>query len=392
MYRKRFHFPLGKIGIIGGGQLGKMMAQQAKRMGFHIAVLDPTPNCPAAQTADEHILGDFFDENKLTELVEKSDVTTYDIEHVNTAVLQKLADAGHDIHPSPHLLEILQDKLRQKEVLREHHVPVAAFQQADPPDFPANLQFPLVQKVRHGGYDGRGVMVLRDRRALANAIPAPSMIETFVDFKKELAVMVARSADGEIKCHPVVEMVFNDEANICDMVIAPARIPQHCAERARNVARHSIEAIDGVGIFGVEMFLTQDDDVLVNEIAARPHNSGHYTIEACSTCQFEQHIRAVAGLPLGATNLLSPAVMVNLLGCCNSEGPPVIEGLHEALSLPGLSFHFYGKKVSLPFRKMGHVTIVDTAVEDAIAKAAKAKKLVTVTGADRSLKKSRVQM
>ncbi len=375
-----FHEPLMKLGIIGGGQLGKMMTLKAKKMGFYVEVLDPTPNSPAAQVADRQIVGGFYDENKLKEIVERNDVTTYDLEHINTEVLKELFDKGHKIYPSPYLLEIIQDKLRQKGVLSKAGVPVPKFEKLEKVD-PLHFErfgFPLVQKARKGGYDGRGVVVLKNRSDLGKAIRAESLLEEFVDFEKELAVMVARNAEGEIRCYPVVEMLFREEANICDMVIAPARVGKEVQEQAKEIAIRSIEALDGVGIFGVEMFLTREGKVLVNEIAPRPHNSGHYTIEACLTCQFEQHIRAICGLPLGSTKLLSPAVMVNLLGEEGCEGSPIIEGLERALSIPGLSFHLYGKRIVRPFRKMGHVTILDENLERAIEKAKKVKDFLKV--------------
>lgn len=377
MNRDHFDYLLMKIGIIGGGQLGKMMAQKAKKMGFYVTVLDPTPDCPAAQVADKQVVGDFYDENKLRELVEESDVTTYDIEHIDVEVLKELFDKGHKIYPSPYLLDVIQDKLKQKDVLCKGGIPVPKYQKVESSICLEKFGFPIVQKARKGGYDGRGVVVLKDKGDLGKAIKVESLVEEFIDFEKELAVMVARNAEGEVRCYPVVEMVFDERANICDMVIAPARIEKEIEEQAKKIAIKSIEALDGVGIFGVEMLLAKNK-VLVNEIAPRPHNSGHYTIEACLTCQFEQHVRAITGLPLGSTKLLSPAVMVNLLGEERCEGHSTIEGLNKALSISGLSFHFYGKKVTRPFRKMGHVTILDENLERAIEKAKKVKDFLKV--------------
>lgn len=374
----RFHYPLAKIGIIGGGQLGKMMTQKAKKMGFYVTILDPTPHCPAAKVADKQIVGGFHDENKLRELVERSDVTTYDIEHVNVRFLKEMVDEGNKIYPSPYLLEVIQDKLKQKDVLHKSGVPLPMYQEIDPHTLPGKFGFPVVQKARKGGYDGRGVIVLKSKSDLDKALKVESFVEKFINFEKELAVMVARSVKGEVKCHPVVEMIFDERANICDMVIAPAKIGKETEEEAKEIAIKSVETLDGVGIFGVEMFLTKDKRVLVNEIAPRPHNSGHYTIEACVTCQFEQHIRAITGLPLGSTKLLSPAVMVNLLGEEGYEGDPFVEGLPQALSVEGLSFHFYGKAITRPFRKMGHVTILDKDLEKAIEKAKGVKEFLKV--------------
>jgi 5-(carboxyamino)imidazole ribonucleotide synthase len=380
MNRDSFHYPL-IIGIIGGGQLGRMMAQKAMKMGFDVLVLDPTPNCPAAQVTNKQIVGDFYDEDKLRELVEKSDVITYDIEHINTKVLQELFDKGYKIYPQPYLLDVIQDKLKQRDVLAKAGIPVPKYEEVEELSHACfeKFSFPVVQKARRGGYDGRGVVVLKDKGDLEKTIKkVDSFIEEFIDFEKELAVMVARNAEGEVKCYPVVEMVFDERANICDMIIVPARIEKEIEEEAKKIAIESIEVLDGVGIFGVEMFLTKEGNVLVNEIAPRPHNSGHYTIEACVTCQFEQHIRAISGLPLGSTELLSPAVMVNILGEEGCEGYPIIEGLHKALSIQGLSFHLYGKKVTRPFRKMGHVTILDENLERAIEKAKKVKEFLKI--------------
>lgn len=373
----QYKYPLMKIGIIGGGQLGKMMSQKAKKMGFHISVLDPSPKCPAASLADEVIVGGFYDKQKITELVTQSDVTTFDIEHIDTETLKKLSDAGHKIFPSPFLLEIIQDKLLQKEVLSENGIPVPKFQKVESSETLLQMKFPIVQKARKGGYDGRGVVVLKSKSDLQNAIQTESMVEELINFDKELAIMVARSTSGEIKTYPVVEMIFDNRANICDLIFAPARIEKHLAEKATQIAVKSVEALDGVGIFGIEMFLACEN-IYVNEIAPRPHNSGHYTIEACATCQFEQHIRAITGLPLGSTNLLSPVVMLNLLGEEGHKGNPIIEGLNEALSIPGLSFHFYGKETTSPFRKMGHVTILNNNLEVAIQQAEKIKSILKI--------------
>lgn len=369
-----------KIGIIGGGQLGKMMAQEAKKMGFTVVILDPTPGCPAASVSDAQIVADFYDEKKLEELVEKSDVATYDIEHIATEPLKRLQDKGYSILPSPYLLEVIQDKLAQKEILKKAGIPVARFtkiEQVNIDEF-KKFGFPLVQKTRKGGYDGRGVAVIRSEEDMAKALYNDSYVEELVDIEKELAVMVARSTKGEIISYPVVEMTFDERANICDMVIAPARIEKDLEEKAMEIAKEVVKALDGVGVFGVEMFLDKKGKILVNEIAPRPHNSGHYTIEACATSQFEQHIRAICGLPLGSTKLLSPAVMVNLLGEEGYDGIPLVEGFEEALSIEGLYFHFYGKKITRPYRKMGHVTVIDDDVEKAIEKAKKAKNILKV--------------
>ncbi len=363
-------YPLLKIGIIGGGQLGKMTAQVAKQMGFYVTVLDPTPNCPAAQIADHHIVGSLYDADKLAYLVYASDVTTYEVEHIDATTLALLANAEHAIHPAPQLLAVIQDKLLQKQRLLEHGIPTPKFEAIEEltPKTLHQLDLPIVQKARKGGYDGRGVAVLKAIEDVDKILSVPSMLEELVDFEKEIAVIVARNIHGEIQCYPVVDMFFDDRTNICDIVAAPADLPTDIAEKAQRIAIQTVEVLEGVGVFGIEMFLTKDKQILVNEIAPRPHNSGHYTIEACVTSQFEQHIRAICGLPLGSPQLLTPSVMMNLLGEPDYEGSPVVEGLADILAIPGLSFHLYGKEETKPFRKMGHVTIVAEIVADAMKK------------------------
>jgi len=374
--------PIIKIGIIGGGQLGKMMVQEAKKMGFYVQVLDPTPDCPAAQVADRQIVGDFYNEERIKEIVFASDVVTYDIENINTSVLKALIAQGHVIYPSPSLLEIIQDKSKQKEVLKKAGIPIPKFKKVENPEtLDSSLKefsLPIVQKTCKGGYDGRGVFMIQDIHDIEKAIKTDSILEEFIDFEKELAVVVVRSVSGEIKCYPVVEMTFDKKANICDRIIAPARISKTAQEQARKIGIQCVEVLEGVGIFGIEMFLTKDGQVLVNEIAPRPHNSGHYTIEACVTSQFEQHIRAITNLPLGSTELLTPAVMMNILGEEGYEGPATLKGIKEALLIPGVSLHIYGKKVTKPFRKMGHITVVDKDIEKAIERAEKAKSFLKV--------------
>ncbi len=244
----------------------------------------------------------------------------------------------------------------------------------------AAFGFPVIQKAKMGGYDGKGVQMLRSEADLDKHLQTASFIEELVDIDKELAVIVARNMEGQTKCYPVVEMLFDDRTNICDSVMAPARISKEVEAKSIEVSVKSIEALEGVGIFAVELFLTQDGRVLVNEIAPRPHNSGHYTVEACATSQFEQIIRAVTNLPLGSTKLISPAVMINLLGEEGYEGEPFIDGIHDALEIPELSFHFYGKSFTKPFRKMGHITVLDDDIDKALEKAMKAKDILKIKG------------
>lgn len=376
-----WRFPLCRLGIIGGGQLAKMMTQEAKRMGFFVTVLDPTPSSPASQVADEEIVAGFYDEEGLAKLCTRSDVVTYDIEHVNTQFLKSLP-GKEKIHPSPELLETIQDKFRQRTVLREAGLPVPSFTllEEDTPSAFRTFGFPLVQKARFGGYDGKGVAILKGEEDFPKRLQGPSFLERYVPIARELSVLVARSTTGEIRVYPVVEMLFEPKAHICDLVLAPARIPENIAERAKELGVRCVEILNGVGIFAIEMFLTESGELLINEIAPRPHNSGHFTIEACVTSQFEEHLRAILGLPLGSTKLLTPAVMVNLLGEEGTSGPPVIEGLEEALAIEGVSIHIYGKWESRPFRKMGHVTVVDETLEGALEKAYKIKTILKIRG------------
>ncbi|RXK12824.1 5-(carboxyamino)imidazole ribonucleotide synthase [Halarcobacter mediterraneus] len=378
---KNFNYSSLKLGIIGGGQLGKIMSQKAKKMGFHVTILDPTFNCPAAQVSDNHIMGGFHDKKKLEQLVKETDVTTFELEHVDTSILKELFDQGYNIHPSPYVMELIQNKYEQKKLLDERGIPVPAYKDVKTKEDLAAFGFPVIQKAKLGGYDGKGVQMLKTQEeANTIALETESFIEELVDIDKELAIIVARNIEGEIKCYPVVEMLFDERVNICDSVMAPARISKEIEEKAIKISTESIKALDGVGIFGVELFLNKKGEVLVNEIAPRPHNSGHYTVEACATSQFEQIIRAVTNLPLGSTKLISPAVMVNLLGEEGYEGEPFIEGIHEALEIPELSFHFYGKSITKPFRKMGHITVLDDNIDIALEKANKAKNILKIKG------------
>ena len=380
---KNFNYSNLKLGIIGGGQLGKIMSQKAKKMGFHVTILDPTFNCPAAQVSDKHIMGGFHDKDKLEQLVQETDVTTFETEHVDTTILKKLYDSGHNIHPSPYVMELIQNKYEQKKLLDERGIPVPKYKNVETPEDLASFGFPIIQKAKKEGYDGKGVLMLKTPQSAQNCLKTESFIEELVDIDKELAVIVARNIEGEIKCYPVVEMLFDDRVNICDIVMAPAKISKEIEEKVLDISIKSIKVLDGVGIFGVELFLTKNGDVLVNEIAPRPHNSGHYTVEACATSQFEQIIRAVTNLPLGSTKLLSPSVMVNLLGEEGYEGEPIIEGIHEALEIPELSFHFYGKSFTKPFRKMGHITVLDDDIDKALEKAIRAKSVLKIKGSKR---------
>ncbi len=376
----QYPYPVARIGIIGGGQLGRMLVKAAKQLGCTCVVLDPTPGSPAGQVSGQQIVADSHDPHALQQLADQVDVITFDIEDIDVGILAAISERGHRIWPAAALLGEIQDKLRQKQLLSQLGIATADFVAVEQPDAEvfARFGYPLVQKARRGGYDGRGVVVMHSAAAFAEAMPVPSLIERFVPAEKELAVIVVRGQDGEVRSYDPVEMCFRPGENILDMLLAPARIAPETAAAARHLAVETVQALAGVGIFGIELFLTAEGEVLVNEVAPRTHNSGHYTIEACITDQFEQHLRAITGLPLGATDQLMPAAMINLLGAAGESGPPVIRGLRAALAIPGVSVHFYGKASTRPFRKMGHVTVLDADIESARRKAEQVRALVEI--------------
>ncbi len=378
-----YSFPVKRIGIVGGGQLGRMMVAAAERLGCTCVVLDPTPNSPAGQIAGKQIIGNLHDAEKLREIAEDCDVLTYEIEDIDTTTLLALQNEGHEIHPSPQVLALIQDKLIQKRAYAEHGITTSEFVEVTEHSEQAFADFgyPLVQKARRGGYDGRGVSIMKSANDFSKQLPIPSLLERFVPAKKEIAVMVARGKDGSTSTYPPVEMCFSNE-NILDLLLAPADIPKKIANKAEALAIQVVEALNGVGIFGVEMFWTEDDELLVNEVAPRTHNSGHQTIEANITDQFEQHLRAVIGLPLGSSKQVSAAAMINLLGEPGSKGKQIITGLDESLALPSVCVHLYGKAVTSPYRKMGHVTVLDDNIEKAREKAMKVRALLKISGED----------
>ena len=367
------------IGVLGGGQLGRMLASAAHDLGMRIAVLDPDRAAPAGQVADRHVTGDFRDPERIHELAVGCDILTVEIEHVNADTLDALAQQGVPVHPAPGALRLIQDKLLQKRYLAEHGIPVAPF--ADAPDEAAisaaatRFGFPLLLKSRLLAYDGRGNALALSQDALPGAIVALGglarglYVEQVVPFERELAVMVARSLDGALAVYPVVETLHCD--NILRQVIAPAPIPEAIQQAARDIARRAVAAFEGAGIFGVELFLLPDGSVLVNEIAPRPHNSGHYTIEACATSQFEQHLRAILGLPLGDTALkVGAAAMINVLGTGDGLLEETLRPIERALSVPGAAIHWYGKSTVRAQRKMGHITLTAATTAELTARLA----------------------
>ena len=372
-----------KIGIVGGGQLGKMLAIAAKKMGFFVIVTDPTPNSPAGQVSDSQIVGDYKDQKATYKLAKKSDIITVEAEFVNTQVLQKIKNSGKMVHPSPKIISVIKDKLKQKEFLKKNKIPTAEFVRIDKKeDIEKAISvfgFPIMLKAREDAYDGKGNFVISKnpdiKLGLEKLENRKLYVEKYIKFEKELAVMIARNLNGEFAIYPVVETIHKD--NICDTVIVPASVSKKAAENAVQLAKKTIKKLRGVGIFGIEMFLLKNDKVLINEIAPRVHNSGHYTIEASVTSQFEQHIRAITGLPLGSTDLIvKSAVMKNILGTAKGNGIP--KGVEKALKIPGVSFHLYGKKEARVGRKMGHITVVGNSVNECLRKAKKARKALVI--------------
>lgn len=368
-----------RIGIVGGGQLGKMLTVAAKKLGFFVAVIDPTPQSPAGQVADREIVADFKDEKAIRKLAEFSDVITFEIELANDRVLNDLIKEGKVVHPSPQTLGIIRDKLKQKNFLQTHGIPTAPFSEITSGEEVINIAkeigYPFLLKARTDAYDGRGNALIKHKSDIDKGMQRLKgrllYVEKFVPFVKELAVMVARSSKGEIAVYPVVQTIHKD--NICDTVMVPAPISKGAIEKAQNLARDMMKYLKGAGVFGIEMFLTKDDNVLVNEIAPRVHNSGHYSIEAVVTSQFEQHIRAIVGLPLGSTDLIVKAVvMKNILG--EHEGSRYPKGVEKVLKIPGVSLHIYGKHKSWPQRKMGHITVIGNNINECLRKANKARK------------------
>lgn len=372
-----------RIGIIGGGQLGKMLTIAAKKLGFYVVVIDPTPQSPAGQVADMQIIGGYKDEKATKELAKLSDVITIDAEFVNDVVLQELERKGKKVYPSPKTISIIKDKLKQKNFLKKSRIPVAPFleitTQEDIEKASKKFGFPLLLKAREDAYDGKGNYVIKNKKGIEKGLEKLKnrklYVEKFINFKKELAVMVARNTKGEIKVYPVVETLHKD--NICDIVIAPPKVSKKAIKNAHALAKKTMKYLKGAGVFGIEMFLDIHDNVLINEIAPRVHNSGHYTIEASITSQFEQHIRAIAGLPLGSTDLLPKAVvMKNILGTRLTDGFP--KRFEKALAIPHVSIHIYGKKESRMGRKMGHITVIGDTISECLKKAEKARKALII--------------
>ncbi|MFN4131805.1 MAG: 5-(carboxyamino)imidazole ribonucleotide synthase [Caldimicrobium sp.] len=365
------------IGIFGGGQLAKMSAQAARKFSFKIKVLDPTPDCPASQVA-EQVVGSFKDPHTVKKFAKECDILTFDIEHVDITLIKELSDNKRVI-PAPQILEIIQNKYEQRKLYQKAGLPIPHFQLLEDPK-ELGKYLPVVQKSITGGYDGRGTVVLKSKEDLVKALTCPSFIEEYLELEKELAVIVVKNERGEYVLYEPVEMIFHPEGNLLDYLLCPTDLEEKIVREAKELALEAVNCLGGIGLFAVELFLDKKGKLYLNEIAPRPHNSGHHTIEACYTSQFEQHIRVITGLPLGSPKLLSPAVMFNLLGEPNYYGKPIYEGLEEALKIPGVSVHIYGKKETFPLRKMGHVTVLAETVKEALKIAKKLKEILKVKG------------
>lgn len=369
-----------KLGILGGGQLGRMLLQEAINLNISTSVMDPDSNAPCRHLTETFIHADFRNESSVYDFGKTVQLLTVEIEHVNIQALLRLQSEGLIIYPQPEILRMVQDKGLQKEFYIANNIPTAGFRLIKNKKelAAADINFPCVLKLRTSGYDGKGVMKLKEKFDIEKAFDAPCVLEEMIDFEKEIAVIVARNIHGEIKHFPPVEMEFNPDVNLVEFLCSPARIENHIAAEAVKIAEKIIENCAMVGILAVEMFVTNDGKILVNEIAPRPHNSGHQTIEGNSCSQYAQHLRAILGLPLGDTSIIKPAVMINLLGAEGFSGEASYKGLEEIMRIPEVYIHLYGKKITKPFRKMGHITVTDSRIEDAIAKARKVQGMIRV--------------
>ncbi len=360
-----------KLGILGGGQLGRMLIQQAINYNVNIKVLDPDREAPCRKLCDEFVVGSLSDYETVYNFGKRVDLLTIEIEKVNVDALDQLEREGVLVYPQPRVIRLIQDKGLQKAFFKENDIPTAPFKLI------SSLQelkesgfiYPYIQKLRRDGYDGRGVYKVANESSLAKAFTESSIIEELIDFEKEIAVIVARNDKGDVDTFPVVEMEFNPQVNLVEFLISPSTLSAEIQTEAETIAKKVAESLKIVGLLAVEMFLTKDGKILVNEVAPRPHNSGHQTIEGNVVSQFEQHLRAIFDQPLGDTANLNHAVMINLLGEPGFEGPAQYQGLEQVLKCSGVYVHLYGKALTKPFRKMGHVTIVDTDRAKAIEKA-----------------------
>ncbi len=373
-----------KLGILGGGQLGKMLLYTTRKWDITTFVLDPSAEAPSRIACDHFIQGDFNDYQTVYDFGKNLDVLTIEIEHVNTAALRQLEKEGVQTYPNAATLELIQNKGVQKDFYLQHNIPTSKHQRFEHLGLlqqavkTGKIDFPFVWKAAKMGYDGNGVKIIRTAKDMDYLSDQECMTEALVPFTHELAVTVVRSPSGAVKTYPVVEMEFHPEANQVEYVLCPARIDENIKKKATQIALQVSQALNHVGLLAVELFLTETGEIYVNEVAPRAHNSGHHTIETTLTDQFEQHIRAILDLPLGSTDLTVAGVMVNLVGAEGHQGQVHYNNLEAALAIEGVTPHIYGKKDTRPFRKMGHVTIVNKDINTARETAEKVKQLITV--------------
>lgn len=360
-----------QLGILGGGQLGRMLIQEAINYNVNVHVLDPDKNAPCRKLCNRFECGSLSDFETVYNFGKDLDMITIEIEKVNVDALEKLEEEGVVVYPQSRVIRLIQDKGMQKQFFKQNDIPTATFQLISTRDnlYESVIALPYIQKLRRDGYDGKGVKRINSVQDIEQAFTQASLVEELVDFEKEIAVIVARNDRGDVSTFPLVEMEFNSEANLVEFLISPSVLPFEIQTQAEDIARKIAADLQIVGLLAVEMFLTKDGQILVNELAPRPHNSGHQTIEGNLTSQFAQHLRAIFNLPLGSTSARSTAVMINLLGESKYEGLAKYDGVEEVLAREGVFVHLYGKKYTKPFRKMGHVCIINDDRETAIKNA-----------------------
>ena len=372
------------LGILGGGQLGKMLLYTTRKWDIKTKVLDPSENAPSRLACDHFVQGDMTDFQTVYDFGRNVDVLTIEIEKVNVEALEKLEKEGVKVYPQPHVLKTIQNKCLQKRFYKTHNIPTAPFEEFENLDqvkqsiLKGGLSFPFVWKSAEMGYDGYGVSIVYSNKEVEELKSGPCLVEELVPFEQELSIIVCRRPQGETVHYPVVESEFHPTANQVEYVLCPARISDQAAQKAIAVALKTAEAYGQIGLLAVELFLTPEGEVLVNEVAPRPHNSGHFSIEASYTCQFEQHIRAVLDLPLGKTESKASAVMVNLVGKEGHHGPVIYKNIDQVLAIEGVIPHIYGKKETRPFRKMGHITIIHPKIDTARKMAQQVKETLSV--------------
>ncbi len=355
-----------RLGVLGAGQLGRMLIPSALDLSLQLSFLDQE-EAPCRSYCDHFVCGDFRDYETVCRFGRRCDLVTIEIEDVNCDALAQLADEGIVVHPAPHIIALVQDKLKQKQFLQSHHFPTANFRAISSKQQLEKERFPLVQKLRQGGYDGRGVLVLKSANELHRAFDAPSLCEPLLEIESEIALLVARNWNGERALYPPVSMCFHPEANLMELLLAPAQLSSSLRRQAEELVLDLAEALQICGVLAVEMFVLSGSRLFINELAPRPHNSAHYTIDAAHASQFEQHLRGILGLPLAPTQLISAAASMNLLGADGFFGKARYAGLEKILATPGAHLHLYGKQETKPFRKMGHITVLDKSVKKAEA-------------------------